>query len=402
MSITRLKILVINAKSPIPVIDGAAIRSMQMIRMLSERYDVDLVYTCKDSLKVRDEGILYRYCKNVVSFTTTQSGMVLRGLLGYFSTKPLQCNYFYSKEAQSYIDSVLSEYAFVYCNNLRAAQYVLGRKCVKIIDYVDALSMNYKGASSKANWLWKVIDNIEYRRLVRFEQRILQEFDGHLIISPIDCEAILSDAGAIGAKKTIHVVNNSIELYDCVPQPDSEDIVFVGSMYYMPNIVASTYFAEEVLPLILQKEPNSKFYIVGAKPSARVRKLASTHVIVTGFVEDPKVYLCNASVVVVPMLTGAGVQNKILEAMSMGCCVVTTPIGVEGLDGVRDKDDIYICKDAREMAQCVVTLMHDKDLRERIGRNAHTYIERNLSYPIISSYFHQCMAEILSGINLTR
>lgn len=116
----RLKMLVINAKSPIPVIDGAAIRSMQMIRMLSERYNVDLVYTCKDSLKVSDESMLYKYCRNVVSFTTTQFGMILRGIFCFFNSKPLQYNYFYSRQAKSYIDSVVSKYDVVYCNNLHA------------------------------------------------------------------------------------------------------------------------------------------------------------------------------------------------------------------------------------------------------------------------------------------
>ena len=221
----RPHILVINSKTLLPNIDGATIRSTQMLQMLAETCDIDLVYTCSKDTLPADESPLYNYCQKVKGFTTSTFGMITRGLLGLFSSKPLECCYLYSQEAQLYIDAHLNEYDFVFCNNVRAAQYVVGKKCRKIIDYVDALSMRYQGEIKKADWIRKIIYTIEYKRLEHYETRILNEFDGHFIISDVDKQHILRNANST---QEIYVVNNSTELRQCINQPDGQDLVFVG------------------------------------------------------------------------------------------------------------------------------------------------------------------------------
>ena len=118
-----------------------------------------------------------------------------------------------------------------------------------------------------------------------------------------------------------------------------------------------------------------------------VCRLASEHVIITGFVDDPKFYLKKASVVVVPMYSGAGVQNKIIEAMSIGCCVVTTEIGAEGLEGIVDGEHIFIRTDFQKMADTIIKLMDDRSLRRKIGKQAKKYIADNLIFDHIYDKF---------------
>ena len=180
-----------------------------------------------------------------------------------------------------------------------------------------------------------------------------------------------------------------------IKQNNKNNLVFVGSMYYDPNIVAVTTFAHKAFPQILEKLPDTKFYIVGTRPAQVVKNLASPNIIVTGFVEDPQQYLKEATIVVVPMISGAGVQNKILEAMSMGCCVITTEIGSEGLDNIVNGRDIIICYDYQQIAETVVMLLENKDLRTEIGRKARLYIANNLTHDIISCQFSKYMKQIL-------
>lgn len=392
-NISRPRVLFINSKTLLPNIDGATIRSTQMLRMLSETCDVDVVYTCSKSTKPADVSPLYKYCGKVTEFTTSALAMVARGLSGLFTRKPLQCSYFYSREAQRYIDEHIAEYDFVFCNNLRAAQYVIGKKCNKVIDFVDALSMRYKHDAENAGTLWRMLYSLESHRLERYETSILKEFQGCFVISDVDRKYMLSNAQ--GVEKSIYVVNNSTEIKQCVKQNSEYNLVFVGSMFYDPNIVAVTSFVHNVLPKVLNEHPQTKFYIVGTRPAAQVRHLQSDNVIVTGFVDDPLQYLLKATIVVVPMISGAGVQNKILEAMSMGCCVVTTPIGAEGLDNIVNGKDIVIADGREELAEQINSLIDDVNRRSNIGAEARKYIENNLTYQIIAKQFKSYLDLIL-------
>ena len=150
-----------------------------------------------------------------------------------------------------------------------------------------------------------------------YEKRVLMAFDKHIIISSVDKNFIKS--GAAENSKEIFVIGNSVPFdEELITQNEESNLVFVGSMCYAPNIVAVKTFVKSIFPLVLNRIPNAKFYIVGSRPVKSICDLASENIIVTGFVDDPKDYLRKATVVVVPMYSGAGVQNKILEAMSIG------------------------------------------------------------------------------------
>ncbi len=379
----KKRILVISSKPPFLVQNGAAIRTMQMLRMLSVFYDIDLIYTYtgQDSRAGLD-----KLCKNIYAFRTSVLGMVSRGILGLFISKPLQCSYFYSSKVNGYVKNNMHKYHLAFCNNIRTAQYVIDIPCYKIIDYVDAISMNYWGAIKNANLFWKYINKIEYKRLACYEKRVLMAFDKHIIISSVDKNFIKS--GAAENSKEIFVIGNSVPFdEELITQNEESNLVFVGSMCYAPNIVAVKTFVKSIFPLVLNRIPNAKFYIVGSRPVKSICDLASENIIVTGFVDDPKDYLRKATVVVVPMYSGAGVQNKILEAMSIGCCVVTTKIGSEGLECISDGQELFIRSEYNEMADTIVDLIDDKQQRERVGKAAKKYINNFLTFNIIFDRF---------------
>ena len=189
--------------------------------------------------------------------------------------------------------------------------------------------------------------------------------------------------------KTIHVVGNKVHIPDesRISKHDSNDmILFVGKMSYDPNIVATTYFANQVFPKLLEKYPSLRFVIVGANPDSRVMELANQkHIQVTGYVDSVEPYYQKATIVVAPMLTGAGIQNKILQAMSYGCCVVTTPVGAEGLNICNG--EIAIADGTEGMTEVISSLLNDKSKRESMGKQARMYVIDHLSEAVICRQF---------------
>lgn len=384
------KILFISSRPIYPIVGGDQIRTAQQLNFLTDRYCVDILYLSatnnteniqKNQPKIRSE---YRFhLPKIVSCLHT-----FRFLFNYL---PLQVNYYYSKKAEKYIKNNLYKYDAVFCNNIRTAEYVRKTKgIIKIIDFVDAISMNYEKARKHANLLMKVVYNIDYHRCKVYESLLLQEFDSAAVISDIDKNYILRNS-KVG--KDIQVVGNMADVSEYVQETDAHNLVFIGKMSYAPNRLAVSHFVKNVLPLIRNKIPDVAFYIVGASPGKDVLKLHNgKNVIVTGFVENINEYFNLASIIVAPMLSGAGIQNKIIQAMGSGKCVVTTPIGAEGLI---IKDEIAIEKNDNDMAEKIIFLLNHKDVRCAMGQEARKYVQQNLSFDAISQQFYKLVAHLL-------
>lgn len=194
----------------------------------------------------------------------------------------------------------------------------------------------------------------------------------------------------------IYTVGNMVGIpieVQCNQHTNDNSIVFVGKMSYEPNIVAVDYFAKKIFPFLKEKYADLTFTIVGASPTAKVITLQDIEgVVVTGFVDSVEKYLTNASIVIAPMLTGAGIQNKIIQAMSYSCCVATSLIGAEGLH-IND-NEICIFNDDNEWVEGILNLLSSPYLRRDMGKKARQYVIDNLSKEVIARQFHDFIGDI--------
>lgn len=144
-------------------------------------------------------------------------------------------------------------------------------------------------------------------------------------------------------------------------------LTFTGAMDYRPNIDAVTFFADAVLPRLRRRFGGACFAIVGARPDAAVRRLGRRPgIIVTGRVADVRPWLSQATLVVAPLRIARGVQNKVLEAMSMGCPVLCTPQAACGVDATPGRD-LIVADGADAIADAAVTLLTDAARRRAVG-----------------------------------
>ncbi len=379
------KVLFLSSRSLYPLIGGDKIRVFSSLKFLSSEYKVDLVYIDDKELEKDNRDVLKEYCQNINCFVVSKHRhywQTLKGLLT--NKKPLQVNYYYSKDIQSWIDKNINKYDMVFCNHIRMTEYVRYHKITKIVDFVDSIAMNYEKAYSLAKGLWKLIYFIEKKRVAKYEKNIASDFDKKIIISEVDRKFIDSNNNF-----NIEVLSNTVSdiVYDKKRKKVQNQICFLGKMDYEPNVSAVVYFVNEIFPVLKENFPSLIFKIIGAYPSNTVLKLNKIEgVEVTGFVENPYNIVCDSVLFVAPMVSGAGIQNKILESMKMGKCVVTTEIGAEGL-GYLTGNELIVVKSTTEMIEKINKLLNNRKKCEKIGNLASQYIKQFFSEEIIQSKF---------------
>jgi glycosyltransferase involved in cell wall biosynthesis len=176
----------------------------------------------------------------------------------------------------------------------------------------------------------------------------------------------------------IRVVANGVDTSRFAPAdtpPTAGYLLFTGTMCYPPNVEAARHFATEVLPRVRQEVPEARLHIVGAFPAEEVKALASDSVVVHGQVPSMVPYYHEAVVVVVPLLHGGGTRHKILEAAACEKAVVTTTLGVEGLDFAAGAE-VVVADAADDFAGAVVHLLRDEGERRELGRRARRVARR--------------------------
>lgn len=185
------KALFISSRPIYPIICGGQIRTEQQLEFLSEKFEVDVVFI--SDIKNPDTESYLRFAKTVKPFYRSKLKCLVGTTKFLFNYLPLQINYYFDHKLQKYIESILGNYDLVFCNNIRTAEFVRtsnGPK--KIIDFVDAISMNYDKARRHAKGIKRLIYEIDFHRCKSYESLLVKEFDGCSIISDIDKKYIES------------------------------------------------------------------------------------------------------------------------------------------------------------------------------------------------------------------
>jgi sugar transferase (PEP-CTERM/EpsH1 system associated) len=292
---------------------------------------------------------------------------------------PLQTLYLFDARFRQRAQLLLREGAFdlVHVQLVRMAPVVDGLVGIpKVIDFIDALSLNMARRAKRERGPMAWITRWEAHRVQNYERALTRQYDRIIVSASLDREAI-------GDYDTIHVVPNGVDIgaYPFVEEPrESDMIVFTGRMGYFPNADAAIWFATEVFPLVRLQVPQAQFLIVGADPTPAVRRLSRyPGVVVTGYVADLPDYLARAVVAVAPMQSGSGMQFKMLEAMACGTPIVVTPYALGGIE-VTEGEHLLVGRDAMTFAEQVIRLLNDRVLAQRLAQNARRLVEEKYTW----------------------
>ncbi len=373
-----MKILFLTSRLPFPPIGGDKLRTYNFIKRIKKEHQVTLISFIENENELNYADEYQQYYNKLITIKLPKLVSYLNSMKGLLSSEPLQIHYYSSQKMKDAVLQELKEgYDTIFCHLIRMAQYLPRDINInKVIDFTDAISMNYLRSKNYRKGFFSIINRIESKRVLRYEQKTILQSDISIFISDIDAGFLRNGQN----ENKIRIVGNGVDLNKFrfyQGYYDENQISFVGNMRTFPNTDAVLYFTDEILPILMSKKPNLKFYIVGTNPNYAVKRLHNgKNIFVTGYVDSVIPYIQQSAVVVAPMRVGAGVQNKILEAMAIGTPVVTTTIGAEGLNSTK----LLIGDGPEELAKHILTLIENPDLRRKFSKSMREYIERNFTW----------------------
>lgn len=389
------------SRIPYPPNDGAKLRMFFTARELAKEYDVELLVIGQEPVSQSAIQSLEERFEEVHVFSYPKHDFYLNTISGLVSRNPLQTHYYEFDSVKAWIDEQHKRFDLLYCNHVRTAEYARKYDIPSVVDLVDAISRTYREAIRDVGCFWQLIYRIEWRRLQRYERTIVKQFDHSFIVTETDRQFVLDGEPNQSLSVLPNGVKPSVLEQGCTgyrESPSAPRIVFLGKMDYFPNEDAVEVFATELFDRIRTEFPDSKFHIIGASPSDRVRKLEEKQgITVTGFVEKPQEHLCDADVFVAPMRHGAGLQNKVLEAMALGRPVVASPLAREGIDAVPG-EHLLVSEIDDAFADSVTELLSDVSRRRTIGTAARKLIRRKYTWEQIGQKLRNQIGDVLEDV----
>jgi polysaccharide biosynthesis protein PslH len=405
-----MKILWVKAGGLVPVDTGGKIRSYHILRELARKHEVTF-FTFYAAHPDDAHPQLERLFRRVVCYplrlpAPKSFGEGVFYARHLFSSRPYSiAKYCQPQVARELHELVQTEaYDVIVCDFIFAAGIIPWEtRCPKVLFTHNVEAMIWKRHYQVArNPIWKAVCWREQLAIARAERLYLEQADHVVTVSDIDRDFFTRFIDA--SKMT--VIPTGVDLEHFRPSPGQGKpnlLVFTGSMDWLPNEDGVFYFIEEILPRIRRDIPETTVWIVGRRPSLRLETLAakSQGVRVTGWVEDVRPYVHDASVYIVPLRVGSGTRLKIFEAMAMGKAVVSTSIGAEGLP-VQDGKNIILADKPEEFARAVVTLLKDSVARGELGRAARQLVEREYSWACVAARFDAVLRTMAGKTSSTK
>ena len=365
-----MRILWVKAGKLLPVDTGGKIRSYNILAQLARTHQVTLVSYYGGEKDPAYEGEIARQLPGAEVIYTAAPESTLRQSIDYLFRLPAPAPYAVTKFTHAEVRRAVSRNLqerrsdVAVCDFLSASLNFPAHSPVPVVLFQHNVetSLWQRMAERETNPARRLSYRIEAAKMNRYECRTLARFGQVIAVSDHDCDQMR----AMDSRCAISVVPTGVDTsrYQRVPSAPGNPpiIVFTGSMDWEPNVDAVEYFCREIWPRVLAQFPSARFEIVGRNPSARVERLATSSVIVTGTVPSVADYLRNATVVVVPLRIGGGTRLKIFEAMAMAKAMVSTSIGAEGLEVTHGRD-LILADDPQAFANGILQLLGDSILR---------------------------------------
>lgn len=383
-----MKLFVLLSRVPWPLDKGDKLRAYHQLQWLSKHHEIFLCCLSDEPLHPDALPQLRGLASHIEILPLNRARVGWNLIKAVLTDKPFQVAYFHHAHHHQRVQQWLHEFSpdHIYCQLVRTSEYVKHyHACAKTLDYMDAMSSNMRRRAESARWPERWLWRLESRRLLNYEHLIFDYFEHHTIISEQDKQLIYHPS-----RQKITVVQNGVDTNYFRPQalPREESmLLFTGNMSYPPNVTAAKRLVQRIVPLMKLKV---KVMLAGAEPSQEVQSLGTENVTVTGRMADLREAYASATVFVAPMELGAGLQNKLLEAMAMGLPCVTTYLAANALTQ-QGNHALEVCDTDAEIAQRIDDLLNNATRRLALAQAARTFVENNYGWDVHNQNLERAM-----------
>ena len=387
------EILFLAHRIPFPPDRGDKIRSHHILKRLAEIGPVHVATFADDAFDAAAEPDLEAVTASYKLVRRTKP-VALAGVEAVLKRTPVSLTAFFSKALADYVTDVLAArpISTIYVFSGQMGQYVPRHFSGRVlVDFVDVDSAKFEAYARKKQG-WRAWVDAREARLLRVEEATLAtRADASLLITDAEAQLFSSRLPeSVRSAANVQSLCNGIDsaFFDpdeSQPEPrmcavHGPRIIFTGQMDYTPNIEAALRVMDFILPKICESLPNATFHVVGRNPAP---VLSSRHgrdgCYVWGRVDDMRSWLKAADIALVPLDIGRGVQNKVLEAMSMALPAVLTPEAATGI-GALDGLQFQIADSDAQLAQATVALLTDARRAVQMGAEARNYVVQSMSW----------------------
>jgi glycosyltransferase involved in cell wall biosynthesis len=392
-----MKVLWLKTELLHPVDKGGKIRTYQMLKHLKRDHHVTYLTLDDGTAALDARERAEEYCHELISIPCRRSAKFSAGFyadlaLNLASRLPYFIKKYESAEMRREIIrlSARFKYDLLVCDFLAPA--------INVPDTVACATLLFQHNVEAMIWKrhYEVQDRSvkraylrdQWRKAWRFERDACRRFDRVVAVSEEDGEVIRREYGV----ESVEDVPTGVDADYFRPSGEVDrqacNLVFTGSMDWLPNEDAIRYFIDQVMPRVKKAVPAATLTVVGRNPYPSLLEAArrDPSVIVTGRVEDVRPFMERAAAYIVPIRIGGGTRLKIYEAMAMGKAIISTSVGAEGLP-VREGVELLLADTPEAFADAVARVITDEEFAKEIGARAAATVRERFGWDRVAAQF---------------
>ena len=404
-----MRILWLKTELLHPVDKGGKIRTYHMLKELKRDHEITYLTLDDGSADENARRSAAEYCNELICIPHQQRKKFTPGFyaelgLNLVSNLPYAISKYESKAMRARIGELTEtrNYDVVVCDFLAPAVNLPRLlPCPTILFQHNVEAMIWKRhAEVQNNPLKHTYLSGQWRQMQAFENVMCRRVDYVIAVSREDSELMQREYKVTAIDDVPTGVDTAFFRPRHAEKREPHNLVFTGSMDWLPNEDAIRYFTLEIMPLIKQQMPEVTLTVVGRNPYPALIELSKRDpsVIVTGRVDDVRPYMERASAYVVPLRIGGGTRLKIYEAMAMEKPIVSTTVGAEGLP-VRNESELLLADTPRDFAAAVLRALSDQEFAFHLGRRAATVVRQQFGWNRVAHRFAEICDRTIDSVS---